>query len=476
MELATGVITDTTDTKEDLVLRPTSRTLSASLAKAMAKTGAASIGSALLGSVATKILATSAGPNAIAIFATLQQTRQVAVIAATANGQTALIQGASSLSGRERREYIRTVAWIFLAATFATSFTLVVSPRWLLTLTAVPIAAVPAIPWLAISVTLLSLFTFLTALLTAAGAIGRLAGSQAAGSAALAAGASPAAQVTRRGYPVILGHLLNFSSAASVSAALWATWRTQDLFADGLRGPGRLWSPRAARFFFSMSGVMLVSGLAASTTLLAVRGRILESEGSIVTGQFDAAWAISMSHVTLVLSAMQSYYLPALSRACLDSTKADQISVVLTVSSLIAALVITGLTVAKPWVLSVLYASSFHSGARFLQWTLLGDYLKVASWIFSIPILAKGDMKTFLVADLSAYATFAGGAALLAPWAGAAHAAAIAFTAMYAVHLAVCAAVVRWGYGTKIRKKAWGSFAAGGVVILLATAFTWDQI
>jgi O-antigen/teichoic acid export membrane protein len=474
--VATKVASGATHAESAPCFGPSARTLMRPLAKAMTKTGAAAMGSALLGALAAKILASVGGPQAIAVFASLQQTRQAAVIAATANGQTALVQGASSLQDREKREYIRTVAWIVLFSTLATGFLLTLAPGWLIAFTAIPASAVPAIPRLAIGVALLSAFTFATALLAAGGAIGRLAESQVAGSSALAVGAWPAAKTMAGGKPDVLAHLLNFSAAASAGTGLWAVWRSRAELKDWVLGSGRLWSSRAARLFFSMSGAMLVSGLTASATLLAVRARIIETQGAVVTGQFDAAWAISMSHATLVLSSVQSYYLPALSRAHLTSARAEQVSAVLTISALVAAVIIAALAILKPWALSALYAPAFRPGAWFLRWTLIGDYLKVASWIFSIPILARGDMKTFLAADLAAYATFAGAAVVLGNWAGAAQGAAMAFVAMYAVHLAVCAVVVRWGYGITIRNSAWGTLAAGAFLVGVVTAFTWNQV
>ncbi len=52
------------------------------------------------------------------------------------------------------------------------------------------------------------------------------------------------------------------------------------------------------------------------------------------------------------------------------------------------------------------YSAAFDPAAAYLRWTLLGDYLKVTSWILSIPILAARDMKMFLAADLAAYGVF----------------------------------------------------------------------
>ena len=85
---------------------------------AMGKTGGGSIASGLLGALGTKIVAAMLGPGSIALLATLQQLRDAAVTVATANGRTALVQGASALQGIARREYLRTVALLFSGGTF----------------------------------------------------------------------------------------------------------------------------------------------------------------------------------------------------------------------------------------------------------------------------------------------------------------------------------------------------------------------
>jgi O-antigen/teichoic acid export membrane protein len=444
------------------------------LTRAMSATGAAAVASAGLSSIASKILA-SAGPEAIAVYATLQQVRQASLVAATANGQTALIQGASALGGMERREYVRTAAAIFFACTSFVALMLFLMPVWPANFSLLNAATRLAASNLAIGVALLSSFVFAAALLAAGGKIWRLAASQVSGSVALAAGAWPAASVASGGRWTALAHLLNFSSAVSALSGWRGLREFRETFADWFGGPGRWWSHKAARMFLSISGAMLGSGLLTTGVLLAVRGRIIETQGALITGQFDAAWTISMSHVTLVLGSMQSYYLPALSRARLDVDRANQISDVLAVASLVAASVIAGLAILKPWILRALYSAAFVSGARFLRWTLVGDYLKVASWTLSIAMLARGDIRALLAADVLAYGVFWGGSALFANWAGAAEGAAIAFVAMYTAHLLFCAGVVRYRYGLQLRRKTSGAVALGAFLVALATVLTWNQ-
>jgi O-antigen/teichoic acid export membrane protein len=101
--------------------------LSYRVAVAMGKTGAGALASALLAAVGAKILATWLGPSYIALIATLQQTRQAALVVATANGQTALVQGVNALDGAARREYLRTALLLIACATAAATGWLIFS-------------------------------------------------------------------------------------------------------------------------------------------------------------------------------------------------------------------------------------------------------------------------------------------------------------------------------------------------------------
>ena len=429
----------------------------------MSQTGLAALASGLLSAVATKILAAVGGPAALATLTTLQQLRQAAVVGATGNGQTALVRGASARTGIEQAEYVRTVLCLFAAATGAVGVGHDFVSAGVREVGRIRRGASHMIPWLAVPVMLGSVGVFAGALVNTLGAIGRLAVLSVIGSAAMMLGAGPAARAFTQGHGNALVGLLIFSSALSCAAVLAALLPFRDQLAGWFRGPVRWWSAGAARSFVAMSAAMLASGLVASGTLLAIRGHIMATQGLAVTGQFDAAWGLSMNQVTLVLSSMQTYYLPELARSRSRAQRDAHISSVLTVAALTAAVAIAVIALLKPWLLTGFYSAVFRPAAGYLRWTLLGDYLKVSSWILSIPILAAADMKMFLAADLAAYGVFLAVAAVLAPLVTAASGAAVAFVAMYMAHLLLCA-IYLWRKLHFVPTRERGGGVGGGVV------------
>jgi O-antigen/teichoic acid export membrane protein len=441
---------------------------------AMGKTGGGSMASGLLSALATKIVAQMLGPGSIALLATLQQLRDGAVTAATANGRTALVQGASSRAGIDRREYVRTVALLFSLGTFLVVAAMSTAPASILHGSRLLLTSKPLLPWLAVTVALLSVFVFLTAILNAFREIGKLALVQVTSPLVAAMIAWPLAAAVRAGHPVALVLLLAIPAALTAGAAAIAL-RGRHFYYEWLCGPGRWWSFSAARDFFSISGAMLASGLLATTVLLAVRGSITRHEGLAMTGQFDAAWNISMNQVTLILGSVQAYYLPTLAAAKSASERGRQIRGMLMVATLATVPVIVALAALKPLAVHLFYSAEFASSPGFLRWTLVGDYLKVSSWVLATPMLATRDVGAFLGSDVFASAVFFGAAMCLARMVKPAESAAIGFLVSYAVYFAICYIYARTRHGFRFGAAGLSLWLTGLALIIGASANAWSD-
>lgn len=440
--------------------------------RAAGVTGAAAVAGAVFSVIATKIFAAMLGPAEVAVLATLQQIRQAGVTGSTLNGQTALVQGASARSGLKRRQFLRTALVLMGAATLLLTVFALAAPGWIARSTGLGIERTGMVRWMVAPVALSCALVFLSAVLNASGQLGRLALVQMGSPVALAGLAYPVVRMVRNGHENALVWWLAFSIASAVSLALWSS---APAVAHGLRGGGSWWSAEAARGFLTISGAMLASGVVASVVLLAARGRILHQQGFAVTGQFDAAWAISMNHVSLVLASLQTYCLPALARTSDRTERNVHLSRMLTAAALAAAAVICAIAVVKPLVITALYSTAFGDATRYLRWTLVGDYLKVSSWVLSIPLLAAADMRWFLFADAGAYMFFAAGTAAAGQFRGAAEATAIGFVLMYGAHLSIAGTVLWRRYGFRPDRRTTLLWSAGLLAVLVASAQTWNM-
>jgi len=240
-------------------------------------------------------------------------------------------------------------------------------------------------------------------------------------------------------------------------------------------GDGQWWSAPAARGFLTISGAMLASGTVASLVLLSARSRILHRQGFIVAGQFDAAWSISMNHVSLVLASLQTCCLPVLARSSSRTERGAHLNRMLTSAAVAATAAVCTIALLKPVIVTWLYSEAFRDAAVYLRWTLVGDYLKVASWVLSIPMLASAEMRLFLTADLGAYAVFAGGTAAASYFQGAAEGTAIAFVLMYAAHLAITGTIAWMRYGFRPGRWTTLTWLAGLLAVVAVSVGTWEE-
>ena len=136
---------------------------------------------------------------------------------------------------------------------------------------------------------------------------------------------------------------------------------------------------------------LMAASLLMLTTQLAVRSIVLREFGLEASGYFQAAWAISVTYVGLVLNALVMDYFPRLTTVISDHEQAknlvnEQAEMVL----LIAGPVLMAMITLAPWVIHLLYAQSFSPAAEILRWQVLGDLLKVASVPAAFIFVATG--------------------------------------------------------------------------------------
>jgi PST family polysaccharide transporter len=439
----------------------------------MLRTGTSSALSAVFSAISAKIIASVAGPAGLGLLATLQQTRQTTLVAASLNGQTAIVKGTSTSNDQEHGQFLRTVIVLIGIATLLVTASMLCVPSLWAIFSGLGAQRSGLVQDLALATLASVALVFFTAVLNGRGEIGRVALVQIISPLAMALLALPVSRYAQQGYESALVALIITTTGLAALAAGLSLWpHRKSLFEALRRGPW--WSRDAAASFLAVSFVMFVTGLVGSAVLLTVRNRILTQAGLASTGHFDAAWSISMNQVTLVLASMQTFFLPALARTSDPGERSAHVSHGLLMAALIVAPAAGLIAVFKPHIISLLYSQEFLATSRYLRWTLLGDYFKVASWILSIPMLAAGDMRAFLAADLTAYGTFLAASVFLTRWMVVAEAAACAFVLMYVVHLVTCAVLANRRHGIVVAHGAAAAWIAGLAALLMVTRATWE--
>lgn len=179
----------------------------------------------------------------------------------------------------------------------------------------------------------------------------------------------------------------------------------------------------------------MTAGLSVTVGHLAVRTLIQRELGAEALGHFQAAWMISMTYIGFVLQAMGTDFYPRLTATISDASATNRLVNEQTeVALLLAAPVLLAMLGLTPWVIELLYSSEFVDAVRVLQWQVLGDVLKVASWPLGFILLASGDGRTFVLTETVAILVFVGLTFVGLPMLGV-EAVGLSFLGMYLVYL-----------------------------------------
>lgn len=129
---------------------------------------------------------------------------------------------------------------------------------------------------------------------------------------------------------------------------------------------------------------------------------VLHALGPVQVGLFRAASAIAVNYLSVILNAMAQDYFPRLSQTQggtreLHGIVNDQLRFIL----LVAGPVILAMIGAVPYLVPLLYSKAFVSAADMLEWQLIGDLFKFATWAMGFVIMVKLGSRIFFLTELA---------------------------------------------------------------------------
>lgn len=226
---------------------------------------------------------------------------------------------------------------------------------------------------------------------------------------------------------------------------------------------------REWRAIVTLGFAFMLSGLVTTLGHLAARTLIQRDLGAEALGQFQAAWAIGMTYLGLVLGAMGTDYYPRLTAAIRDRAAATRLVNEQTeVALLLCAPVLLAMLGLAPWVIHLLYSAEFAPAVEILRWQLLGDILKVMSWPLGFVILASGAGKTFVLTESLGMGVFVLGVFVGLPLMGVT-ATGVAFLALYIAYLPLM-----WWLGGRMIGFRWTRAVKAQALTVIAAALAVD--
>ena len=144
----------------------------------------------------------------------------------------------------------------------------------------------------------------------------------------------------------------------------------------------------------------LVSAIMVPLSQMLVRDYIAHSLDWQSAGYWQGIWYISSMYLMVVTTSLGVYYLPRLSEIKnpfeLKKEIVDGYKIILPIVTVVAL----GIYGFKEYIVYIAFTKSFMPMLELFKWQLIGDVIKIASWLLSYLMLAKAMTKLYIYTEI----------------------------------------------------------------------------
>ena len=152
----------------------------------------------------------------------------------------------------------------------------------------------------------------------------------------------------------------------------------------------------------------IVSALTVPVSHLIIREYIGENLGWDSAGYWQGIWYISTMYLMLVTTTLSVYYLPRLSEIQDNKELRKEIFSGYKIIMPIVILASLIIFLLKEYVILIAFSKDFMPMMELFAWQLIGDVIKIASWLLAYLMLAKAMTKVFIYTEVLFSALFVG--------------------------------------------------------------------
>lgn len=151
---------------------------------------------------------------------------------------------------------------------------------------------------------------------------------------------------------------------------------------------------------FSYSFMAIITAVTMPVSQILIRNLIIESEGTDQAGIWQGIMRISDAYLLVIVTALGTYYLPKLSSLKDNGLIRKEI---LQGYKYVIPVTFVGLVIVfvlRNFIIRLLYTESFISMSELFLWQLIGDLFKMTSYILAYVMLAKAQVKLYIVTEI----------------------------------------------------------------------------
>lgn len=144
----------------------------------------------------------------------------------------------------------------------------------------------------------------------------------------------------------------------------------------------------------------LVSAVCVPLSQIVIRSLLTKEFGASYAGYWEAMTRLSGAYLMLVTTTLGVYYLPRLSE--LKTFHEIKHEVYTGYKFIFPLALIGGLAVylLRDWIIKLLFTESFMPMRELFLWQIIGDILKIGSWILAYLMLGRAMIKLFMVTEI----------------------------------------------------------------------------
>lgn len=156
----------------------------------------------------------------------------------------------------------------------------------------------------------------------------------------------------------------------------------------------------AARKLSGFTLMALTSAAMVPITQILIRNNIVHELGWVAAGHWQGIWKISDMYLMVVTTTLGVYYLPRIAEITDAAELKREIVSGYKKILPIAALGALSIFLLREWLVQILFTKDFAAMKDFLVFQLLGDVVKIASWLLGYVLLGKALIKPFIATEI----------------------------------------------------------------------------
>lgn len=144
----------------------------------------------------------------------------------------------------------------------------------------------------------------------------------------------------------------------------------------------------------------ITSALTVPISLVLVRNILVDNVGWEQTGYWQAVWKVSEVYLSVVTMALSTYYLPKLASLTGLANIKNEIKNTAKIILPIVVFMALGIYFLRDLLILVLFTPEFEESRELFLIQLLGDVIKIASWLYAFPMVSRGATSWFVSTEI----------------------------------------------------------------------------